>query len=135
VIGGANFSPQTIRVNVIGEVPKPGVIEVPANTPMNQVLLSAGGFLRPRARTSEVELIRLNPNGTAIRRTVSMDLAAGINDATNPALRDYDTIIVSRNGATTTRDNVGNVLAPVDDIVGIFDTFFGIFDTLGVINN
>jgi polysaccharide export outer membrane protein len=135
VIGGANFSPQTIRVNVIGEVPTPGVIEVPANTPMNQVLLAAGGFLRPRARTSEVELIRLNSNGTAIRRRVSMDLAAGINDATNPALRDYDTIIVSRNGATTTRDNVGNVLAPIDDIVGVFDTFFGIFDTFGIINN
>ena len=135
VIGGANFSPATIRVNVIGAVPTPGVIEVPANTPMNQALLAAGGFLRPRARTSEVELVRLNSNGTAIRRTVSMDLAAGINDQTNPALRDYDTIIVSRNGATTTRDNLDNVLTPINTTVGIFNTFFGIFDTLGIINN
>jgi polysaccharide biosynthesis/export protein len=135
VIGGANFSPQTIRVNVIGEVPTPGVIEVPANTPMNQALLAAGGFLNPRARTSEVDLVRLNSNGTAVRRTVSMDLSAGINDASNPALRDYDTIIVSRNGATATRERVENVLAPVTTFTGIFDTFFGLFDTFNIIDD
>ncbi len=132
VIGGANFSPATIRINVIGEVSAPGVIEVPANTPMNQVLMAAGGFLNPRARTSEVDLVRLNSNGTAIRRTVAMDLAAGINDATNPALRDYDTIIVSRNGATATRDNVENRLAPVTTFTGLIDSFLGVLDIFNV---
>ncbi len=132
VIGGANFSPTTIRVNVIGEVSAPGVIEVPANTPMNQVLMAAGGFLNPRARTSEVDLVRLNSNGTAVRRTVSMDLAAGINDASNPALRDYDTIIVSRNGRTATRERVEDTLAPVTAITGVFDTFLGVLDIFNV---
>lgn len=135
VLGAANFSPATVRVNVIGEVPTPGVIEVPPNTPMNQALLAAGGFQRPRARTSKVELVRLNSNGTAVRRTVNVDLAAGINDETNPALRDYDTIIVSRNGAAVFSDNLDNFLDPVDRIFGIVDTITGVFDTFGIINN
>jgi polysaccharide export outer membrane protein len=132
VAGAANFSPQKIRVNVIGEVPTPGVIEISPNTPMNQVLMAAGGFKRPRARTSSVELVRLNSNGTAIRRTVTVDLAAGINDASNPALRDYDTIIVSRTGAAATRDNVENLLAPINTIVAPIGTIFGTLDLFNV---
>lgn len=134
-LGAANFSPETIRVNVIGEVPDPGVIEVAPNTPMNQALLSAGGFLRPRARTSKVELVRLNPNGTAVRRTLDVDLAAGINEATNPALRDYDTIIVSRNGRAVVGDNVEGVVTPVNNFLSVFSSFFGIFDIFGIFDN
>lgn len=129
-IGAANFSPETIRVNVIGAVTTPGVIEIPPNTPLNQALFAAGGFERPRARTSAVELVRLNPNGTAVRRVVKVDLAAGINEATNPALRDFDTIIVSRNGTTVFSENVDNVLDPFDRFFGIFDSIFGVVDTI-----
>ncbi|MFM7423915.1 MAG: polysaccharide biosynthesis/export family protein [Elainella sp.] len=128
VIGAANFSPATIRVNVIGQVPTPGVVEVTPNTPLNQALMTAGGFLRPTARTSEVELVRLNSNGTASRRLIKVDLAAGINEATNPALRDYDTIIVSRNGATVFSENLNTVLEPVERFFGIFDSIFGVVD-------
>lgn len=135
VTGAANFSPESIRVNVIGEVSNPGILEIPPNTPLNQALFTAGGFLRPRARTSKVEIVRLNPNGTAVRRTVDVDLAAGINDATNPALRDYDTIIVSRNGATVAGDGVETFLRPVDAVLGTVNSFFGIFDTFGIFDD
>lgn len=135
VVGSANFAPDTIRVNVIGQVPNPGLVEVDPNTPMNQALMAAGGFLRPRARTSKVELVRLNSNGTAVRRTVDVDLAAGINEETNPALRDYDTIIVSRNGAAVAGDNLETILAPFNSVVDAFDSFFGILDTVNLINN
>ncbi|XPM54960.1 MAG: hypothetical protein EDM05_045380 [Leptolyngbya sp. IPPAS B-1204] len=97
---------------------------------MNQALLAAGGFQRPRARTSKVELVRLSPNGTAIRRTVDVDLAAGINDQTNPALRDFDTIIVSRNGNAVFSDNLNSVLDPFDRFFGIFNTIFGTINTI-----
>lgn len=130
VIGAANFAPQSIRVNVIGQVPSPGVVEIPPNTPMNQALFTVGGFLRPTARTKEVELVRLNSNGTASRRVIEVDLAAGINEATNPALRDYDTIIVSRNGATVFRENVDTILEPFDRFLGIFNSVLGTVDTI-----
>lgn len=130
VIGAANFSPATIRVNVIGQVPTPGVVEVPPNTPLNQALMTAGGFLRPTARTSEVELVRLNSNGTASRRLIKVDLAAGINEATNPALRDYDTIIISRNGRSAFAQDLDTVLEPFERFFGIFDSIFGTVDII-----
>lgn len=135
VLGSANLSPEIIRVNVIGEVPNPGVIEISPNTPMNQALLAAGGFNRPRARTSKVELVRLSPNGTAIRRTVDVDLASGVNDRTNPALRDFDTIIVSRNGTAVFSDNVNAILDPFDRFFGIFNTIFGTINTIDDLGN
>lgn len=127
VSGAANFSPEAIQINVIGEVSNPGLLEIPPNTPMNQALMTAGGFQRPRARTSKVELVRLNPNGTAVRRVVNVDLTAGINEATNPALRDYDTIIVSRNGTAVVGDTLEATLSPFDSVLGTLGSFFGIF--------
>ena len=63
-LSAANFSPNTMRVTVVGEVTAPGTVEVPPNAPLNQALLAAGGFNPQRADTNEVELVRLNPDGT-----------------------------------------------------------------------
>jgi polysaccharide export outer membrane protein len=135
VTGAANFSPQTIRVNVVGAVQTPGVVEVPPNTPLNQALLAAGGFDPRRARMSQIDLVRLNSNGTAVRRTVKVDLAAGINDATNPPLRDYDTIVVSRNGRTATSERIEDTLAPVNSITAPIGSFFGVLDIFNTFGN
>jgi polysaccharide biosynthesis/export protein len=123
--GSASFSPEIIRVNVVGEVVAPGTVEIPPNTSLNQALMAAGGFDRRRARRSRVELVRLNTDGTAIKRTVSIDLASGINEETNPALRDGDTIVVGRSDATGIRDFVDDVIGPFD---GIFGRIIDIFD-------
>lgn len=128
-LGAANLSPETIRINVVGEVGEPGVVEVPPNTSLNQALLAAGGFEASRARRSEVELIRLNPNGTASRRSVEVDLAAGINEETNPSLRDYDTIVVSRSGLARTGDFIDTLLSPFAGVLGAVGGIFGIVDT------
>ncbi len=124
VIGSASFAPATMRVSVVGEVANPGIVEVSPNTSLNQALLSAGGFDKRRARTSRVDLVRLNTDGTAVRRTVKIDLASGISEETNPSLRDGDTIIVGRSGLTGVRDFLDDVFGPVNNVVGrIFDIF------------
>ena len=61
----------------------PGVVEVPPNTPLSQGVLAAGGF-NNRARKASVELIRLNPNGTATRTSVDVDFAAGLDESETP---------------------------------------------------
>lgn len=126
--GSANLSPASIPINVVGEVGSPGTVQVPPNTPLNQALMSAGGFDQTRARRSRVELIRLNPNGTASRRTIKVDLAAGINEETNPSLREFDTIVVSRSGATRTAETITTILSPFTGILGALGSLFGIFD-------
>jgi polysaccharide biosynthesis/export protein len=112
-LAAASFSPAQIRVNVVGEVKQPGVVEVPPNTPLNQAVLAAGGFNDQRANKEEVELIRLNPNGSVSKRDVTIDFAQGIDEEGNPVLRNNDVVVVKRSGLAAATDTIGTVLAPV----------------------
>ena len=122
-LASASFSPSTVRVNVVGEVKEPGVVEVPPNTPLNQAILAAGGFDDRRANKGEVQLIRLNPNGTVSKREIEIDLAADINEENNPTLRSSDVVVVGRSGLAQVSDTVGTVLAPIGSTFSIFRLF------------
>ena len=124
-LAAASFSPNIIKVNVVGEVTKPGIVEVAPNTPLNQALLAAGGF-NNRARKATVDLIRLNPDGTVYKRSLDVDFAKGINDKNNPSLRQNDVIVVGRSGLTQVSDTLGNILSPIGGIFSLFN-FFRIF--------
>lgn len=119
----ASFSPSTIKVYVVGEVDTPGAVEVPPNTPLNQAILAAGGFDSQRAQRSEVDLIRLNPDGTVSRREIEIDLAAGISEETNPVLRNNDVIAVGRSGLASFSDSTSLILDPIGQFLSIFDIF------------
>ncbi|MGA7937301.1 MAG: SLBB domain-containing protein [Kovacikia sp.] len=121
-IAAASFSPDSIRVNVVGEVKQPGIVKVPPNTPLNQALLAAGGF-NVRARKSSVDLIRLNPDGTVSRRSIPIDLAQGINEKSNPALRNDDIIVANRSGLTVFSDNLNAVVTPISNFLSIFSLY------------
>lgn len=122
-LSSASFSPDTIQVSIVGEVVTPGTVEVPPNTPLNQALMAAGGFDKSRARTSRVDLIRINPDGSATQRTVEIDFAQGINETTNPALRNNDVIVVGRSGTASFSDTVDGVLETLGRIFPIFTLF------------
>jgi polysaccharide biosynthesis/export protein len=126
--GSSSFAPATILVNVVGEVKAPGTVEVAPNTSLNQALLTAGGFDSARARRKDVILIRLNPDGTAVRRTIPIDLTAGINEESNPSLREFDTIVVGRSNLTQTGDTLDNFFRPLGNIFGIFNVFDNLFN-------
>ncbi|MGH2414782.1 MAG: polysaccharide biosynthesis/export family protein, partial [Microcystaceae cyanobacterium] len=123
VLASASFAPATIRVNVVGEVKKPGVVEVPPNTPLNNAVLAAGGFDLERADTDSVQLIRLNPDGTVTKRDIAVDLAKGINEENNPALRSDDVIVVGRSGSTSATDGLGTILKPLGYVFPILRLF------------
>ena len=126
--GSSSFAPATILVNVVGEVKAPGTVEVAPNTSLNQALLTAGGFESARARRKDVILIRLNSDGSAVRRTIPIDLTAGINEETNPSLREFDTIVVGRSGIAQTGDTLDNFFRPLGNIFGIFNVFDDLFN-------
>lgn len=111
-IATANFSPDNISVQVAGEVPRGGSLELPVNASLNQAILAAGGLDNPRLRSSAVELVRLNRDGTVLRRTYEIDLSAHPNDETNPILRADDVIIVGRNTLAQTTDWLNVLSAP-----------------------
>ncbi|NJN59835.1 MAG: polysaccharide transporter [Leptolyngbyaceae cyanobacterium SL_5_9] len=122
-IASASFSPDTITVNVVGEVAQPGAIAVPPNTPLNQAILAAGGF-NTRASEGEVELVRLNPNGSVSREVIEIDLAQAADPEANPPLRSNDTVIVERSSVASFSDTAGFILSPVLGIVRILEAIF-----------
>lgn len=118
-LASASFAPNEITVNVVGEVARPGAIQIPPNTPLNQAILAAGGF-NNRARKGSVTFVRLNPNGSVDRRNISVDFDQGINEASNPALRNNDTVVVGRSTFAQVGDAVGGFLSPFGGVFGLF---------------
>jgi polysaccharide export outer membrane protein len=116
----STLSPRTIRVNVVGEVVNPGIIETQPNTPLNQAILAAGGFNR-RARRGTVELVRLNMDGTVTRERIPVDFSQGIDPANNPALQNNDYVIVKRSGLASATDTLETILSPVRGVFSIFE--------------
>ncbi|MEM9541832.1 MAG: SLBB domain-containing protein [Cyanobacteria bacterium P01_E01_bin.42] len=129
ILAPATFSPQTIEVNIVGELNSPGTKTLRPNTPLNQAILAAGGF-NNRARQSKVELIRLNPNGTLLRQEIELDLSQGINDENNPLLLNGDIVVVQPSSLTEVTDIAGSILAPIGNFFSFLNFFniFGIFD-------
>ncbi len=119
-LANTTFAPETITVNVVGEVTAPGSLSVPPDTLLNQAIFTAGGF-NNRARTSRVELIRLNPNGSVTQKRVEVDLAQDVNNDENPVLQDGDTIVVGRSSLAATSDTAGMIFSPLTNLLlGIF---------------
>ncbi|MDY7012591.1 MAG: SLBB domain-containing protein, partial [Cyanobacteriota bacterium] len=109
-VASARFSPDTIQVSIAGEVRAPGTVNLPPNTPLNQALMTAGGFDRSRADNDRVTLIRLNPDGSVLSREVPINLEQGVNEQSNPLLRDNDIIVVGRNTSTAIADSLDDFL-------------------------
>jgi polysaccharide export outer membrane protein len=116
----SNFAPATIKVNVVGEVNTPGAISIRPNSTLNQAVLAAGGLKNDRA-SRKVELIRLNPNGTVSAQIISMNLGSGLNETTNPALRDNDIVVIRRNTYGGVTDVLNTVLSPISSFFGFFN--------------
>jgi polysaccharide export outer membrane protein len=119
-LAAANLSPQSIRVNVIGEVLNPGRVEVKANTPLVQAILAAGGPKNWRAKRSDVELVRINRNGSATRQLLNINYSAGVSNLRNPPLRDGDTVVVNRSTYAIASDAIGAIATPLTGLVNVF---------------
>jgi polysaccharide export outer membrane protein len=115
-IADASFAPVAINVYVAGEVERPGLQELPLNTPLNQAILNAGNF-NPRANQTKVQLVRLNSDGTVTQQDIDVDFAAGINDQNNPILTDQDVVVVGRSGLARFGDATNIVLSPITRIL------------------
>lgn len=118
-LASTTLSPQEITVNVVGEVKNPGNIKLDPNTPLMKAILTAGGIVEWRAKRSNVELIRINRNGTATREAFHLDFNQDASNPTNPPLRDGDTIIINRSGYAVASDVIGAVANPLTGLARI----------------
>ncbi|MEG4070041.1 polysaccharide biosynthesis/export family protein [Microcoleus sp. Pol11C2] len=126
-VANSSFSPNAISINIVGEVIRPGALQVRPSTSLHQALLTAGSFNQLRAKKDKVELLRLNPNGTVSRRTIEVDFAQGLNPNNNPTLRNNDVILVARSGYARVADNINSFLQPIAGVATGVNTVSGVF--------
>jgi polysaccharide biosynthesis/export protein len=124
-LGQASFSPRSVRVQVVGEVTRPGAVEIPTNSSLNQALLAAGGFDNDRAQKSAVEFIRLNTDGTVDKRLIAVNLSSPPNDETNPIVRDNDVVVVPRTSSTKVTDKAKGLSGFFSPVLSLLQLLFG----------
>lgn len=115
-LAASNLSPATINVTVIGEVKTPGTLSLRANTPLVEAILKAGGPTDWRANTGNVELVRLNRNGTTTREVFKLNYNKGVSNGLNPPLRDNDTVVVNRSVYGKSVDVLNQVVLPLSQL-------------------
>lgn len=121
-VASSTFAPDTISVNVVGEVNRPGPQNIKANSPLSGALLSAGGLTR-RASEGNVRLLRLLPSGAIKQAVVRFDPAARLGSAQNPPLQQGDVIVVDRHGWAKTTDTMADALQPMGSIINAASLF------------
>ena len=122
-IARANLSPSTINVRVIGQVKEPGQINLSANTPLNQAVLSAGGPLAWRANEGNIILMRVNQNGTITKKRYKLNLNANVSYEKNPPLKDKDIVYVKSSVLNKVSVSLGAVTRPIAPIINAFSLF------------
>jgi polysaccharide export outer membrane protein len=90
-----------------------------AGTPLIQAVLSAGGPSELRANRGNIQLVRINRNGTATLRRYALDLSQGVSGPRNPPMRDGDTVLVNRSVIATASDAITMLTTPITGLVNI----------------
>ena len=126
-IANANLSPKEIKVSVIGKVANPGNIIVSANTTLNQAVLIAGGPIDWVANSGNIELVRINNDGSAIRKKYKINLSEGISEERNPPLMNKDIIKVNSSSINKIGTGISTLTSPLAGLITAF-TFLKLID-------
>ena len=113
----ANLSPSIIKVTVIGEVINPGQLELNSNTPLIQAVLQAGGNKPWKSNKNNIELIRINRDGSILRKRVRFNIRKGVSEKNNPPLSNGDIVIVNPNKFAKTSSGIKVLSEPISGLV------------------
>ena len=111
------MSAKTIRVNIIGEVENPGVVEINSNIPLSQAIAFAGGAKYLRSNKGNVQLIRINSNGTVFNKRYRFNLKNTLQSSRNPSLSDGDIIVVNPNSFEKISKSLSVVTEPLSKVI------------------
>ena len=115
-IASSSFSPDTITINVVGEVNNPGLQTIKTNSPLSQAILSAGGITK-KSNKNKIALIRMNPNGTITKSMSSYGISKEADYSNNPTLIDGDVIVVEKNAWAKNSENIKTLVEPFSEFL------------------
>jgi polysaccharide export outer membrane protein len=122
-VAKATFSPTVITVQVVGEAVRPGPLQLRPNSSFTEAISFAGGLTND-ADWRAVELYRVNPDGSIMRRNLVADLNLPLSEESNPGLRDRDVIVVRPSFGSGILNSatrfLGNIVAPFTLIDNLF---------------
>ena len=117
LLSTSNIYSQSITVNVIGQIISPGTKVIPANSSLFEAIMAAGGPVKWKANKGNIELFRINENGTASKKTYSVDLVKGISEQGNPILKDGDLVRVNPTLLNNVTTGLGAVTEPLSSVL------------------
>ena len=119
----SNIAPAEISVTVIGKVYTPGKLLVKSKTPLNQAVLQAGGPINWKANKGNVQLVRLNDNGSVSLRKIRLNIANDASSENNPPLEDGDIIKVNTSAIASFSEGVATVTEPISGFISAVTIF------------
>lgn len=122
-ISSTSLSPKYITVNFLGEIGSPGSLRLDSNTTLIDGILAAGGPKNWRSNYGNVEILRINRNGSAFRKRYRIDLSQNYSEKNNPILNNGDSIWIRRNNFAKATDTLSAVSSPMRDLVNIWTLF------------
>ena len=115
LIARSTLAPSVVRVRVVGEVVRPGEVQVPPDSSLSSAVAIAGGPTND-AKLSEVEFVRLNEQGQIEYQEV--DLRNLVDDF---QIQEGDVVIVPRKGSAAFFDVASRLFAPLNLFRGVVD--------------
>lgn len=107
------LAPKTVRVRVVGEVKKPGEVEVPPNSSVSSAVAIAGGPT-DKAALNKVTFVRLLENGKVDRRR--MDLS---NLTDTEQIQDGDVVLVPKSTGSAVLDFTTQLFSPLGVLLNL----------------
>ncbi len=117
LVARSSVAPETVRVRVVGEVTRPGEVQVPPSSSISSAVAIAGGPT-DRASLAQVGLIRLREDGSIEEATVDIR-----NLTDTYQIQDGDVIIVPKTRAYRVLDIAGDLINPLDFLLDFFRGF------------
>lgn len=113
LIAKSSLAPKTIRVRIVGEVKKPGELEVPPASSISGAIAIAGGPT-DKANLKKVAFVRLAEDGRVEKQLLNLKDLADTNQ-----VQDGDVIFVPRGGGWKALDVVSPLISPLSFLLNL----------------
>lgn len=115
LLASSSLAPDAVRVRVVGEVKRPGEVQVTPNSSLSSAVAIAGGPTDD-SKLSEVAFIRLDETGEVQQEVVDLR-----NLVDNYQVQDGDVIVVPRTTTDSVLDLASRLLGPLNFLFRIFN--------------
>jgi polysaccharide export outer membrane protein len=118
LIARSSYAPKTVRVRVVGEVKKPGEIEITPESSISSAVAIAGGPT-DKADLKKVSFIRLNDNGTIEKKELDLN-----NLTASLQIQESDVVIVPKKRSSSVIDTAASIFTPLGAIGNLLFLLF-----------